>query len=84
MFIWFVLKDQLQSITYSINDLDANVADPKAWYYADLDFAILFVGILSLYAINLGVVSLFADPSFTFYLILIMLLYLMYTINLNE
>ncbi|AES71539.1 transmembrane protein, putative [Medicago truncatula] len=29
VFVWFILKDQLQSITYSINDLDINVADPK-------------------------------------------------------
>jgi len=30
------LKDQLQSITYSINDLDVNVADPEAkvfWWF---------------------------------------------------
>jgi len=32
----------------------------------NLDFIILFVGILLLYAIDLGVVSLFADSSFTF------------------
>jgi len=38
----------------------------KHGYFSDLDFIILFVGILPLYAINLGVVSLFADLSFTF------------------
>jgi len=27
--IWFILKDQLQSVTNSINDLDVNDADPK-------------------------------------------------------
>jgi len=27
------LNDQLQSITYSINDLDVNVADPKTWVF---------------------------------------------------
>jgi len=32
MFIWFRLKDQLQSITYSINDLDVNVVDRKHEY----------------------------------------------------
>jgi len=35
-------------------------------YFGDLDFIILFVGILSLYSINLGVVSLFSDSPFTF------------------
>jgi len=38
----------------------------------DLDFIILFVGILPLYAINLGVVSLFAVSTFTFLAILVM------------
>jgi len=38
----------------------------KHEYIDDLGFIILFVGILSLYAINLGVVSLFADSPFTF------------------
>jgi len=31
--VWFILKDQLQSITYSIDDLDVNVADPEAWVF---------------------------------------------------
>jgi len=31
MFVWFILKDQLQSTTYSINDLNVNVADLEAW-----------------------------------------------------
>jgi len=35
-------------------------------YFGDLDFIILFVGILPLYAINLGVVSLFEYSPFTF------------------
>ena len=34
--------------------------------FDDLHFIILFVGILPFYAINLGVVSLFADSPFTF------------------
>jgi len=38
----------------------------KHEYFGDLDFIILFVGILSMYAINLGAVSLFADSLFTF------------------
>jgi len=56
----------------------------KHGYSGDLDFIILFVGILSLYAINLDVVSLFAVLSFTFLAILMMLFYLMYSIILNE
>ncbi|AES88409.1 transmembrane protein, putative [Medicago truncatula] len=38
----------------------------KHGYFGDLSFIILFLGILPLYAINLGVVSLFADSPFTF------------------
>jgi len=38
----------------------------KHEYFGDLVFIILFVGILSLYVINLGAVSLFADSPFTF------------------
>jgi len=34
--------------------------------FSDLEFITLFVNILSLYAINLSDVSLFADSSFTF------------------
>jgi len=50
--------------------------------FGDLDFIILFVGILPLYAINLDVVSLFTDSSFTFLVIFIS--DVMYSINLNE
>ena len=38
----------------------------KHEYFGDLGFIILFVGILPMYAINLGVVSLLADFPFTF------------------
>ncbi|AES95210.1 transmembrane protein, putative [Medicago truncatula] len=38
----------------------------KHRYFGDLSFIILFVGIFPLYAINLGVLSLFADSPFTF------------------
>jgi len=51
----------------------------KHEYSGDLDF-IFFGGISPLYAINLDVMSLFADSSFTFLAMLI----LMYSINLNE
>jgi len=52
--------------------------------YGDLDFIKLFVGILLLYAINLGYVSLFTNSPFTFLaMMLMMLLHLMYFINLK-
>ena len=38
----------------------------KYEYSGDLDFIILFVGILSLYVINLSVVSLFAGSPLHF------------------
>ena len=82
--------ERLTSVnTYSINDLDVTLQIRKHEYDSDLDFflrngdldfIILFVGILPLYAINLGVVSLFADSSSTFLTMLI----LMYSINLNK
>ncbi|AES82763.1 transmembrane protein, putative [Medicago truncatula] len=50
----------------------------KHGYFGDLGFIILFVGILSLYAINLGAVSLFADSPFRF------LAMFVYSIDLNE
>jgi len=59
----FLLKDRHQSITNSTNDLGVKIR--KYVNFGDLGFTILFVGILSFYAINLGVVSLFADSSFT-------------------
>jgi len=49
-------------------------------YFGDLGLIILFVGILPLYAINLGYVSLFADIPFTFLTMFV----LMYSIDLNE
>ena len=54
----------------------------KHEYFGDLVFIILFVGILTLYAINLGVVSLFADSSFMFLTMFVS--DVMYSINLNE
>jgi len=56
----------------------------KHRYSGDLDFIILFVGILLLYVINLSVVSLSAGSLFMFLAMLIVLLHLMYSINLNE
>ncbi|AES67346.1 transmembrane protein, putative [Medicago truncatula] len=38
----------------------------KHGYFGDLNFIILFVGILPSYAINLGDASLFADSPFMF------------------
>jgi len=38
----------------------------KHEYFGDLGFIILFIGILSMYVINLSAVSLFADSLFMF------------------
>jgi len=72
-----------QSITKSINGT-STLQIQKHGYSGDLDLIILFVGILLWYAINLDVVSMFVVSSFTFLEILMILLYLMYSINLNE
>jgi len=55
----------------------------KHEYSGDLDFIILFVCILPLYAINLSDVNLFANSFFMFLTMLILLLYVIYYINLN-
>jgi hypothetical protein len=75
------LKDHLQSVADSINDLDTIISDPEAWTFMTLIFIILFVGILSFYAINLDVVSLLADSSFLFLAMLNLYLNMMYSIN---
>ena len=72
-------QSQIQSMIWA-----STLQIQKHGYSGDLDFIILFVGILPLNAINLGAVSLFADSPFTFLAILIMLLALMYFINMNE
>ena len=51
----------------------------KHVHFSDLEYIILFVDILPLYAINLGDMSSFVDSLFTFLTILNMLLYLMYS-----
>ena len=51
----------------------------KHEYFGDLDFIILFVGILPMYAINLGAVSLFADSLFTF-----LVMFVSDVLDLNE
>jgi len=51
--------------------LGVNVADPEAIDIpVTLILSYIFVGIMPLYAINLDVVSLFADLSFTFLAVL--------------
>jgi len=72
-------------ISFSQSQIQSMIWTPtfqirKNEYSGDLDFIIFFVGILPLYAINLSVVSLFADSSLTFLAMLI----LIYSINLNE
>jgi len=57
------LKDR-----FSIKDLSVNVADSDAMNIpVTLILSYIFLGIMPLYAINLDVVSLFADSSFTFF-----------------
>jgi len=58
-------------IDYSIKDLSVNVADPEAMDIpVTLILSYIYVGIMSLYAINLDDVSLFADSSFMFLTVL--------------
>jgi hypothetical protein len=54
--------------------------------YSDyLYFVTLFVGLsMPFYAINLDDMSLFADSSFSFLVMLNLYLYMMYSIDLNE
>jgi len=66
MFVWFLLKNnfsqsQIQSMIWT-----STLQIRKHEYSGDLDFIILILVILPLYAINLGVVSLFAHSPFTF------------------
>ena len=74
--VWFPVFlrcsfDSYWKIDYSIKDLGVNVADPEAIDIpVTLILSYIFVGIMPLYAINLDVVSLFADLSFTFLAVL--------------
>ena len=66
VFIWFILK-----IDYPIKDLGVKVADSEAMDIpVTLILSYIFIGIMTLYAINLDVVSLFADSSFMFLAVL--------------
>jgi len=88
--VWFLVLlqcsfDSYWKISFSQSQIQSTIWVPtlqilKHEYSGDLDLIIFFVGILPLYAINLGAVSLFANSSFTFLAMLI----LMYSINLNE
>jgi len=60
---WKIYNSQLQNQTMI---WASTLQIRKHGYFGNLDFIILFVGILSMYAINLSVVSLFADSPFTF------------------
>jgi len=74
--VWFRVLSWCSSISYwkiYISQLQiqqmiwaSTLQIRKHRYFGDLGFIILFVGILPMYAINLGDVSLFADSSFTF------------------
>jgi len=60
------LKDRLFNQRFG-----RNVADPEAMDIpVTLILSYIYVGIMPLYAINLDVVSLFADSSFTFLAVL--------------
>jgi hypothetical protein len=50
-------------------------------HFNDFNFIILFVGILSLNAINLDAVSLFTNSSFLFLAVLNLYLYLIYSVD---
>jgi len=70
VFLW-CLFDLYWKIDYTIKDLGINVADPEAMDIPmTLILSYIFAGIIPLYAINLDVVSLFADSSFTFLAVL--------------
>jgi len=63
--------DSYWKIDYSIKDLGVNVANPEAMDIpVTLILSYIFVGIMPLYVINLDVVSLFANLSFTFLAVL--------------
>jgi len=76
-----VAIERSTSVNYKLNDwFGRQHCIFGSGYFGDLGFIILFVGILPLYAINLGAVSLFADSPFTFLAMFV----LMYTIDLSE
>jgi len=74
--VWFRVLSRCSFISYWKIYISQLQIQPMIWastsyirkhgYFGDLGFIILFVGILLMYAINIGVVSLFTDPPFTF------------------
>jgi len=74
--VWFRVLSRCSFIFYWKIGINQLQIQPVIWAstlkirkhvnFGDLGFIILFVGILPFYAINLGVVSLFADSPFTF------------------
>jgi len=87
--VWFCVLSWCSFISYWNIYISQLQIQPMIWastlqirkhgYFGDLGFIILFVGILPMYAINLGVVSLFADSPFTF---LVMFVYdVLYHLN---
>ena len=63
IFYWNIYISQLQ-IQQMICESTLQIR--KHEYFGDLGFIILFIGILSMYVINLSAVSLFADSLFMF------------------
>jgi len=74
VFIWFRLKDQLWASADPINDNDfgvVNVADPETWVfwrheYSNISHICRHICTLSFHVINMDVLSLFTDSSFSF------------------
>ena len=90
--VWFRVLSRCSFSSYRKIDISQLQVKSMIWAstlqiwkhekFSELDFIILFVDILPLYAINLGVVSLFVDSSFTFLAMFVS--DVMYSINLNE
>jgi len=74
--VWFRVLSRCSFIFYWKIYISQLQLQPMIWastlqirkhgYFSDLGFIILFVGILSMYVINLGVMSLFSDSPFMF------------------
>jgi hypothetical protein len=81
VFLQFILKYYLQPIADSIMIWASTLQTRKLGHHGDFNLIILFVGILSLYSINLDAVNLFADSSLLFLAILNLYLHMMYSVN---
>jgi len=80
VFVLFLLKVSISQLQIQSMIWTSMLQMRKHNYFGDFDFIILFVGILSFYAINLADLSLFADSSLMF----LEMFVLICSINLNE